>query len=259
MYIARAKDQNKDQTYFVWQIKKEQIPKILFPVGEFENKSKVREYAESKGLITSSKPDSQGLCFVGQTSLREMLLCVLGKKVGDIVTNLTDDQIIQIGLKITKKNTISNQKEIKKIRLGLHDGAFLFTIGQRQNLGLSNGPWLVLKVDVLNNEVTVCHSMFQKYIEVNQIKISDINWQVNFESIKKLDYTNSKHNISININSQIRYRNEAYKSNLQYDSVNNSGVLTFDKPIKAVAEGQSVVFYHENVMLGGGVIQSVLK
>jgi tRNA-uridine 2-sulfurtransferase len=258
MPIARAKDQNKDQTYFIWQIKKDQIPKILFPVGDFENKSKVREYAESKGLITSSKPDSQGLCFVGQTSLREMLLSVLGKKAGDIFTYLTDDQIIQIGLVVSKKIVIDNKDRIKKIKLGNHEGAFLFTIGQRQNLGLSDGPWFVSEVNVLSNEVVVCHSLFQKAIDVKKIKVSEINWQVNFEDVEGQVFSKQENTFQIKLESQIRYRSQSHKSVLEFDSTNNSGVLTFDNCIKAVAKGQSVVFYFGDILLGGGVIHEIV-
>lgn len=259
MPIARAKDTNKDQTYFIWQIKKEQIQKILFPVGEFENKELVREYAHSKGLITSSKPDSQGLCFVGQTSLREMLLSVLGRKVGDIIVELNEEQIVEIELKVTKRNTISNNNGIKKIRLGQHDGAFLFTIGQRQNLGLSNGPWLVSDVDVLNNEVIVCHSLYSESIELKSITVSRINWQVDFESVQSLVYTKSNGKLTIELESQIRYRNQAQKSTFEYNIKSNYGVLTFEKPIKAIAKGQSVVFYSGQILLGGGVIEEIIK
>jgi tRNA-uridine 2-sulfurtransferase len=259
MQIARAKDQDKDQTYFIWQIKKDQIPKILFPVGDFENKSKVRVYAESKGLITSSKPDSQGLCFVGQTSLREMLLSVLGKKAGNIFVYLADEQISQIGLKVTKKNIVNDKNGIKKIKLGVHEGAFLFTVGQRQNLGLSNGPWFVSETDVLNNEVIVCHTLFQKTIEVKKILVSGINWQVDFEDAKVLVYTKLGNTFQIELESQIRYRNSAHSSVLEFDNIGNSGVLTFAKPVRAIAKGQSVVFYKGEILLGGGVIQDILE
>jgi tRNA-uridine 2-sulfurtransferase len=259
MQIARANDQDKDQTYFIWQIKKEQVSKILFPIGDFENKSKVRDYADSRGLITSSKPDSQGLCFVGQTSLREMLLSVLGKKVGSIFVYLTDEQITQIGLKVTKKNIVESKNRIKKIKLGNHEGAFLFTVGQRQNLGLSNGPWFVIETDVLSNEVIVCHTLFQKSIEVNKIQVIGINWQVDFEDVKGLVYTKSGNTFQIKLESQVRYRNSAHASTLEFDERNNSGILTFGNNIKAIAKGQSVVFYCGKVLLGGGVIQDILE
>ena len=162
--ICRAKDNNKDQTYFIWQIKKEQLSHILFPVGEFENKTKVREYATTKDLITSQKPDSQGLCFVGQTSLREMLLQTLGQKNGDIVAFMTREQLIEIGLGKQKLNTEIQNRE-QKVVLGTHEGAFLYTIGQRQNLGLSNGPWFVSNVDIEKNEVQVCHQKYSTKLE----------------------------------------------------------------------------------------------
>ena len=163
--IARAKDSNKDQTYFIWQIKREQLPHILFPVGEFGAKSEVRDYAHSKGLITSNKPDSQGLCFVGQTSLRKMLLQTLGQKNGFIYTYITQAQADQIGVKLTKKNSQAKSDSDKfKVKLGDHQGAFLYTIGQRQNLGISNGPWFVASIDVSTNEVIVCHNQFQEVL-----------------------------------------------------------------------------------------------
>jgi tRNA U34 2-thiouridine synthase MnmA/TrmU len=189
--IRRAKDANKDQTYFIWQIKQEQLPHILFPVGEFDVKSEVREYAQSKGLITSNKPDSQGLCFVGQTSLRDMLLQTLGRKDGFIYTYLDQKQIDQIGLKVTKKTRGEiNSIGQFKIKLGEHEGAFLFTIGQRQNLGLSNGPWFVAEVDIVNNEVIVCHNEFQENIMSQFLLIEDLNWHL--DVVNEIAYTKSK-------------------------------------------------------------------
>jgi tRNA U34 2-thiouridine synthase MnmA/TrmU len=189
--IQRAKDANKDQTYFIWQIKQEQLPHILFPVGEFDVKSKVREFADSKGLVTSSKPDSQGLCFVGQTSLREMLLQTLGRKDGFIHTYLKEEQVNKLHLTVHKKNklVLPNSDKIK-IKLGNHEGAFLFTIGQRQNLGLSNGPWFVSEVDIINNEVIVCHNEYQEEIMSKFLIIKDLNWHLDFT--KESVYTKSE-------------------------------------------------------------------
>jgi tRNA U34 2-thiouridine synthase MnmA/TrmU len=189
--IQRAKDANKDQTYFIWQIKQEQLPHVLFPVGEFDIKSDVRAFAESKDLITSNKPDSQGLCFVGQTSLREMLLQTLGRKDGFIYTYLTQTQIDQIGLKVTKKTRGQiNSLGQFKIQLGDHEGAFLYTIGQRQNLGISNGPWFVAEVDIVNNEVIVCHNQFQESIESKTILVKDLIWHLDIAQSNI--YTKSK-------------------------------------------------------------------
>ncbi len=200
--IARAKDVNKDQTYFIWQIKPEQLPHILFPIGEFVAKGDVRAFANSKNLITTSKPDSQGLCFVGQTSLREMLLQTIGQKKGFIYTYLTQDQIDQIGIKVTKKTRGDiNLVGQFKIKLGSHQGAFLYTIGQRQNLGISNGPWFVANVDIKNNQVIVCHNGFQEAIESNILLIKDLNWHLDL--LKNNFYTKSK---QLNIKEKLELR-----------------------------------------------------
>ena len=83
--ILRSKDENKDQSYFLWQIKSKNLDKILFPIGDFETKARVRQFAAENDLITAGKKDSQGLCFVGQTNVREMLWQILGQKVGLIL------------------------------------------------------------------------------------------------------------------------------------------------------------------------------
>lgn len=286
--IARAKDPNKDQTYFIWQIKQEQLPHILFPVGEFDDKSDVRVFAESKGLITSNKPDSQGLCFVGQTSLREMLLQTLGRKDGFIYTNLTQEQIDKIGLKVTKKTRGKiNHLNQFKIKLGHHEGAFLYTIGQRQNLGISNGPWFVAEVDINNNEVIVCHNEFQENIMSQYLLVKDLNWHLDIT--KELVYTKSrsmqyidnldiklfvkffniKHltAIELRFKAQIRYRSEAknckvfFVKDLEHEN-KDIVVVKFDEPIKAAAKGQSIVFYDydtDQYLLGGAVIEKVLQ
>jgi tRNA-uridine 2-sulfurtransferase len=257
MPIARALDTNKDQTYFIWQIKATQLNHILFPVGEFENKNLVREYATSKGLITSLKPDSQGLCFVGQTSLRQMLLSVLGTKKGGIFAILTDDQIKKIGYPITKKNTIYKKNGLTKVRVGEHDGAFLYTIGQRQNLGISNGPWFVYDTDVLTNEVIVCHHDFQNNNPFVSIVIKSINWQIDPSSLPNSVYTKSENGFKLKLDSQVRYRSNVYQSTLIFDEINNEFTLEFDQPINSIASGQSVVFYLDQILLGGGIMNSM--
>jgi tRNA-uridine 2-sulfurtransferase len=266
--IYHAKDQNKDQTYFIWQIKKPQLEHILFPVGEFENKSEVRKYAESKDLITSSKPDSQGLCFVGQTNLREMLLGVFGHRVGSIFTFLNPNEVSQIGLNVKRMNKgfdLQNT-ERQKLKLGDHEGAFLFTIGQRQNLGISNGPWFVQSIDVKKNEVIVCHQNFKEELESTQILIKDCNWQVNFESSQKGNINTSKTKIEDKVEIQclvqVRYRSKPQECilslNLSQEKQINTASVKFTNPIKAVAAGQSAVFYDKSgKMLGGGIICKV--
>ncbi len=261
MPIFRAKDTNKDQTYFLWQIRREQLSHILFPVGEFETKAEVREFAEFQNLITYSKPDSQGLCFVGQTSLREMLLQTLGAKIGQIVTIMTADELQLIGLNSSKTKTldkkivgISDQKQT--FVLGQHEGAFLFTIGQRQNLGLSNGPWFVSAIDVKANIVTVCHQNLAEEMDSSEIMVKNCNWHLD------LDNTDS-HWLQDNILScqcQVRYRSKAVNCQVVFQCSGgkmnfDSAKVTFETPVRAIAVGQSAVFYSsEGQLLGGGFI-----
>jgi tRNA-uridine 2-sulfurtransferase len=258
--ILRANDHAKDQTYFIWQIKQEQLPHILFPVGVFQNKAKVREYADSKGLITSSKPDSQGLCFVGQTSLREMLLQTIGLKKGFIYAYLTDIQAETIGVKLTKKTLSVKAKSVgekHKVKLGEHDGAFLYTIGQRQNLGISNGPWFVQDVNVETNEVIVCHQKFKEEMDYKSLLVENVNWHVDPLQIgEQVD-----DQIHFKAQCQIRYHGQSYKVLVKYSPDSNTAMVDFESYVNSPAKGQSVVFYdydNDTNLLGGSMIKEIM-
>ena len=264
--IQRARDTNKDQTYFIWQIKKEQLDHILFPVGEFQDKSAVRDYAQSKGLITSNKPDSQGLCFVGQTSLRQMLTQVLGTKVGSIVAVMSLQELDSIGINIPQSSTrISQPMEVNgiiryQVVLGQHDGAFLFTIGQRQNLGLSNGPWFVSAIDIKQNLVFVCHNNWAQELDCGEIIVNDCNWHIDLRSQIKSQTKAEIQSLKTKFNCycQVRYRSEAVACQVELlDDLGASVKVIFGQPVRAIAVGQSAVFYDDNEMLlGGGFINS---
>ncbi|MEI6728663.1 MAG: tRNA 2-thiouridine(34) synthase MnmA [bacterium] len=219
--IARSKDGNKDQSYFLWKIKREQLDHILFPVGEFESKAEVRQYAQEKNLITASKKDSQGLCFVGQTPLRQLLLEAIGQKDGDIV------------------NSVGNI-------LGKHQGSHLYTIGQRGKLGLSGGPWFVSKIDIAKNEVIVAHQDEEKLLYGTKISLIDANFFVDYDNVK----TNT-------LSAQIRYRQAAEACSLEQKD--GSLEITFNRPVRAIAAGQSIVIYNSDIMLAGAVIDKVLE
>ena len=216
--ILRSKDTHKDQSYFLWQIKKEQLDKILFPVGEFENKAQVREYAKENDLITASKPDSQGLCFIGQTPLRQMLLQTLGEKVGDI---------------ISKTGKV----------LGQHSGAYLYTIGQRQGLGLSGGPWYVCNIDVETNIVTVSTNLAN--LEGIGLIAKNPNWHRDLPN-------------NLQCQCQIRYQQKPLNCTVTLLPDNQLQVL-FDQPAQAIAKGQSIVFYDNDHLLGGAIIDQPIN
>jgi tRNA-specific 2-thiouridylase len=215
--IHRGNDHNKDQSYFLWRVKREQIQKTLFPIGEYLTKSLVRQRALDLELITADKPDSQGLCFIGDTSLRDLLLQTIGRHEGDILDK--------------------NEKV-----LGKHPGAFLYTIGQRGGLGLSGGPWFVYKVDVAQNQVFVTHEGDEESLLGSSLMASDLNWLVE----------NLENQTEFECEAQIRYRQEATKCKVKIDS--NQTEVSFYEPVRAISSGQSIVFYDGDLMLGGGVI-----
>lgn len=129
--LLRAVDEMKDQTYFLYRVKKEALEKTLFPLGGIE-KSRVREIAKEKGLFTATKKDSQGICFVGKVGIREFLNQYVETKPGPII-----------------------EKETGK-SLGEHDGAIFFTVGQRHGLNIGGGlPYYVVGKDMNANEVYV--------------------------------------------------------------------------------------------------------
>lgn len=226
--IARGLDSNKDQSYFIWGIKKEQLDHILFPVGEFESKSKVREKAEQLDLITAKKPDSQGLCFIGQTPLRELLLQTLGEKDGDIVDG-------------------SGRV------LGRHRGSYLYTVGQREKLGLSGGPWFVTNIDIDKNEVVVSHQDELKPLFSSQLVARDLNWFVDYtKTVIQANLDEPIPSLILHCQAQIRYRQIPEKCIVEIFS--DHAKVKFKSPVRAVAKGQSIVFYDGDIILGGGVI-----
>ena len=212
--IARAKDSVKDQSYFLARVRPEYIKYLLFPIGEFENKSEVRKIAQSYGLITANKPDSQGICFIGDTPLREILLTTIGQKPGDIVELHTG-----------------------KI-LGAHKGAFLFTIGQRHALGMSGGPWFVHSLDVTTNNVYVVHKLQSDNLSSTSLSAKKTNWFVD--------------KLEVNQDVQVRYRQAALRGIVL--KADQDFQVEFGEPVRAIAKGQTAAIYDGDLLLGSGII-----
>jgi tRNA-uridine 2-sulfurtransferase len=215
--LWRGIDDQKDQSYFLWRIGQDMLLHSLFPIGEYATKSLVRQRATHLGLITAAKPDSQGICFIGDTPLREILLKVLGSKPGFI----TD----------TTGNT-----------LGSHRGAFLYTIGQREGLGLGGGPWFVQAIDVEKNTVTVVHERDKQMLTGTTLRAHSPNW-----------LTRPHPHGSFAAQAQIRYRQAAHDCTVTILS-DNTLVVTFVEPISAITPGQSLVLYDSERVIGGAII-----
>lgn len=150
--ILKAKDKNKDQTYFLYGIKKNQLSKIIFPVGNLE-KPEVRKLAKKFGLENAEKKDSQGVCFIGKFSMKTFLKNYIKQKKGKVVL-------------------LSNSR---KYDIAEHDGVYYYTIGQRHGLDIKNGkgPYFVVKKDIKKNIIYVGR---EKDLYSKKAKIKNMNW-----------------------------------------------------------------------------------
>ena len=161
--LLQAKDEVKDQTYFLYRISKQALDKTLFPLGDLE-KHQVREIAKEKGLFTASKKDSQGICFVGKVGIREFLSQYVQVSPGPII-----------------------EKETGK-HLGTHDGAIFFTIGQRHGLNVGGGlPYYVVGKSMDDNEVYVSTNLQDESIWIDSARLTSIH-SIDGSDLADVDY-----------------------------------------------------------------------
>jgi tRNA-specific 2-thiouridylase len=223
--LLKGLDDNKDQSYFLYTLGQEQISRTLFPVGELE-KSKVREYAEKADLVTAKKKDSTGICFIGERKFRDFLQRFLPAQPGNIVT-----------------------PDGKKI--GEHQGLMYYTLGQRQGLGIgglkssNDDPWFVVDKDLEKNELIAGQGHHHPLLLNNQLICSQLHW---VSDVAKPDSFKAK--------AKIRYR-QAEQACTVTKLDDDQWKVCFDEPQRAIAPGQSVVFYQGDVCLGGGIIDSM--
>lgn len=150
--LHKAKDENKDQTYFLYRVEGNALKKTLFPLGDYY-KDEVRELARQFGLYTAAKKESMGICFVGKVSIRDFLSEYVTQKPGNIVDKQTD-----------------------KV-LGQHDGAIFYTVGQRHGLDLGGGlPYYVTGKDIEQNIVYVTTSLNDTDLWRDHIELTSIHW-----------------------------------------------------------------------------------
>jgi tRNA-specific 2-thiouridylase len=220
-YLARAKDIDKDQTYFLHEVSEKEFSKCIFPLSDL-TKTEVRKIAEEQNLITANKKDSVGICFVGERNLKDFLNRFIAFKKGDI------------------KDETGNI-------IGEHQGSILYTEGQRQGLmiggvkGKDELPWYVYKKDIPNNQIFVCQGGNNPLLMNNGLYLDSINW------INNINY-----DYPLECKVQVRHQHTPVNSVLIKDV--NGIKVTFDEQIRAIAPGQSAVFYNDNLCLGGGII-----
>ncbi|KKU94133.1 MAG: tRNA-specific 2-thiouridylase MnmA [Candidatus Jorgensenbacteria bacterium GW2011_GWA1_48_13] len=232
--LFEAKDKNKDQSYFLWTLKPEQISRCLFPIGDYQ-KAEVREMARYAGLPTAEKKDSQGICFLGKVTLADFLKNYIPARRGAVLSTAGK-------------------------KMGEHDGAEFYTIGERHVGVAVSKPVYVAEKDVKTNTLVMAEAgdaaLYRK-----EVQLTDLNFT-------SPQHSNILKNVGISVLARVRYRQPLVpaklvisNSQLENRPITNYRLL-FSEPVKFVASGQSAVFYSAEErdlpagrqVLGGGVI-----
>ena len=216
--LAKAVDKNKDQSYFLAYVNKDIFKDVLFPLGEIE-KPEVRKIAREYGLVTASKKDSTGICFIGERNFTQFLENYLPNIPGDIV-NIDTGEI-----------------------LGKHIGLMYYTIGQRRglNIGGTKDRTFVVKKDLDKNILYVAVGDDNKYLYSSTAIIEEFNYLTDKRPSK--------------CTCKFRYRQSDIDINVKY--LDNNNLLLSYKGSKAVTPGQFCVLYDKDICLGGGIIKEV--
>lgn len=225
--LRRAIDLNKDQTYFLHQVPSSALRKTLFPLCRYQ-KSEVRQMAEDAGLENFDRKDSTGICFIGERRFNEFIEHYIPNQPGPIVT-LEGDQI------------------------GQHNGLMFHTIGQRKGLGIGglkeagDDPWFVVDKLIEHNTLIVAQGIENPALHADGLIASGLHWI----SREPADFPYP-------CTARTRHRQQDEPCTLTRIDKDKYRVQ-FDKPMRAIAPGQYVVFYDGDICLGGGVIESACR
>ncbi|WP_010531085.1 tRNA 2-thiouridine(34) synthase MnmA [Lentibacillus jeotgali] len=220
--MLRGIDDNKDQTYFLNQLSHDVLEKVMFPLGHLD-KREVREIAKEHDLVTASKKDSTGICFIGERNFKEFLSEYLPAQPGQM-------------------KTLDGKEK------GRHDGLMYYTIGQRQGLGIggSGEPWFVVGKNLDENILYVDQGFDNDKLYSDGLIASDVNW------------INNIPDESFSCTAKFRYRQK--DSAVTVTKMENGKVhVEFAEKQRAITPGQAVVFYNSEVCLGGGTIDDIIK
>ena len=216
VYLKKAVDTHKDQTYFLWMLTEENLRKTLFPLGGL-TKSAVRQIALDHGYeALSKKAESQEICFVPNNDYRVFLA--------------------EQGVSIASGNCIDDSGEI----LGTHQGYCNYTIGQRKGLGIALGsPKYVTKIDALKNTVTLGDhdALYRRVVVACDMRVRDMEW------LKE----------SPHVQARIRYKSPAVDGVVSIIDDEHLRIA-FDSPVWGVTPGQSLVIYKDDLVVGGGIL-----
>ena len=219
-YLLRGIDSNKDQTYFLSQLTKDQLANVLFPIGNLE-KSEVRKIALEYDLVTAKKKDSTGICFIGERNFKKFLENYLPNTPGDVID-------IDTGRKV-----------------GEHIGLMYYTIGQRKglNIGGAKEKMFVVGKNLDKNILYISYGDDNKYLLSDSCLIEQVNFNCDIRPVE--------------CTAKFRYRQIDYPVKLEY--LDNGEIIVRYDNIKSVTPGQACVFYLGDKCLGGGIIREVRK
>lgn len=216
--LLKGKDPGKDQTYFLYAISSSSLSKVLFPVGGML-KSEVREIAKKHGLPTAEKKDSTGICFIGKRDFKQFLSKYIKPQPG-------------------------NFEDLNGNVVGRHDGVAFYTIGQRKGLGIGGegDAWFVVAKDKERNVVILTQGADHPALYCDSLVASELNWLS--EPPKQFPFR---------CMSKVRYRQPDQECVIT-DIKEGQAFVSFPQPQRAVTPRQSIVFYQNDVCLGGGFI-----
>jgi tRNA-specific 2-thiouridylase len=214
--LLRASDDNKDQTYFLYRVTSEALRHTIFPLGDLA-KPQVRELAAKFELPTAKKPDSQGICFVGEVGIRSFLSQYVTAEAGPVLDRATGRQ------------------------LGTHAGAVFYTTGQRQGLGIGGGtPYYVTGKDMDSNTVFVTGNPADLSLATEEFVMGQSHW-IGEPPTSGKTY-------------RIRMRHRGALIDCEVSDEAGDWSVKLSQEVRAVTAGQSAVIYDGEVVVGGGII-----
>lgn len=213
--LRKSQNTAKDQSYFLYSVKSDMLPKIIFPLEDY-SKDEIRKIAADLGFSTATKKDSQDICFIPNGDYAAVIESLTGKdyKKGDFI-------------------------DLNGKKLGTHSGIIRYTIGQRKGLGIALGkPMFVGKKDAAANTVTLCDD---NELYSDSLVAKEFNW------LKKPD------SAEFTCKARIRYRHIEQPATVTIEG--DKVYIKFNEPQRAITPGQSVVLYDDDMVLGGGIIE----
>ncbi|MFA6076527.1 MAG: tRNA 2-thiouridine(34) synthase MnmA [Candidatus Paceibacterota bacterium] len=247
--LFKGVDPSKDQSYFLWTLKQEQLKRILFPVGHLK-KTEVRKLAKKFNLPVAEKHDSQGICFLGDIDLKEFLKHYIKEKKGDVIV-------------VPSESEGRDKDDV----IGHHNGVVFHTLGERHGFTITkksptDGPYYIVGKDVKKNILMVSQNPLPNPSPLiingegrrgEVIKIINTNW---IDKIPEENKSPARNAFSIadagGYTAQIRYHGEFLPCQIKITGKSKAEII-FKKPV-LVASGQSVVIYDKDICLGGGVV-----